>query len=103
MKYYKDKIHSCDGYQKALFQLSNHLLFKRINNILPTYLDTKKLADDFSEIFYTKIENIRKVLLQTRTYDPTLNIQNSSVRTLHTFESITESKLKEIIMSSTVL
>ena len=101
MDYFREKIEACAGDQKALFNLSNCLLFKKKNNSLPTCSDAKKLANDFSKFFDTKIENIRKELLQKRTYDPNSNIiQTSSLHTICSFEPVTENELKKIIMSS---
>ena len=45
--YYKDKINECANDSKALFRLSNSLLQKSTNNVLPSHTSTKDLANSF--------------------------------------------------------
>ena len=59
-KYYSDLIDECGGNTRKLFYVVHSLTNKSDDNKLPPHDDPRKLADDFGEFFYWKIELIKR-------------------------------------------
>ena len=57
--YYHRKIEECHGDQKKLFQITKELMNKRKTNTLPSHVDSKDIAESFSDYFTSKITKIR--------------------------------------------
>ncbi|XP_038049729.1 uncharacterized protein LOC119723237 [Patiria miniata] len=68
--YYSEKIQGCDGDQRALFQVINHLLHKKTSPILPSFSSPYEMATHFSDFFDSKISKIRNDLAEM---DPGIN------------------------------
>ena len=48
-EYYSKKIHGCEGDQRALFLVINHLLHKKMTNLFPSFTSPLALASHFSD------------------------------------------------------
>jgi len=59
IEYYSHNIESCGHDQKNLFKITKTLLGGANEVILPTNKSSKKLAQDFSDFFIDKTEDIR--------------------------------------------
>ena len=59
IEYYSHKVESCGHDQKNLFKITKNLLGDTNEVILPTNKSSKKLAQDFSDFFIDKTEDIR--------------------------------------------
>jgi len=59
IEYYSHKVESCGHDQKNLFKITKTLLGGANEVILPTNKSSKKLAQDFSDFFIDKTEDIR--------------------------------------------
>ena len=66
-EYYHAKIEGNAGNQKALYQVTNHLLGKSKQKSLPEHKDPKALANEFAKFFKEKIDKIRQLF--TRNID----------------------------------
>ena len=58
IEYYSHKVESCGHDQKNLFKITKTLLGGANEVILPNNKSSKKLAQDFSDFFIDKIEDI---------------------------------------------
>ena len=70
LDFYSDKINSCGNDSKGLFKITKHLLGGSEVVALPSGVSPKQLAQNFSDFFINKIENIRNGI--------TLNSQQDS-------------------------
>ena len=61
--FYHQKIQDYEGDQKALFEITNHLMHRKTTPKLPNHTSSKDLAHSFSAYFTGKIEQIRGDLL----------------------------------------
>ena len=57
--YYTSQIDKNKGDSKTLFKLTNSLMGKNGETILPTHSCNKTLADQFISFFHNKLDNIR--------------------------------------------
>ena len=53
--YYKEIIHENHDNYKAIFNITNSLLFRKTDSPMPNIKRLSALAEGFSEFFYTKI------------------------------------------------
>ena len=98
--HYTDKIQSCGRDQKSIYKVTNQLLGKKNEVILPSHSSSNELAQDFSEFFVNKIEGIRSnISSQTKSNSDTLVMENSKERFLE-FTPASEKEVAEIISKS---
>ena len=99
--YFKNKINACSGDQKAIFKISDNLLFRKKNNILPTFSDPKELANDFSDFFKQKINKIQNELQSSRQHDnASFHDQTKDIPPLNDLQPVSEEEMKEIVLKS---
>ena len=84
------------GDTKALYQLANNLTGKILENPLPEHTSDEDLAEDFVSFFLDKILTIRSKFIGT---DELTIKQKEGVPGLVRFATITESDVKDLIMS----
>lgn len=63
-KHYTSKVESCGRDQKAVFNLTKHLLGKKNVSVLPEHVSASTLAETFSTFFTSKITTIREDMRQ---------------------------------------
>ena len=56
--YFSSEVLNCGKDQKSLFKITDHLLGKKKDTVLPTVSSSKRLAVTFSDYFEKKIQNI---------------------------------------------
>ncbi len=104
LNFYSDKIQSCGRDQKTLFKVTKTLLGKNEETILPTSSCAKTLAQDFSDFFVKKIDDIRtKINSEVNTQPNTVIInecQHSQNDELREFTPVTQDELKKLILKS---
>jgi len=103
IEYYSHKVEYCGHDQKNLFKITNNLLVGTNEVILPTTKSSKKLAQDFSDFFINRIEDIRKGISsqsQSASYSVNIVPEPSSVNCLDTFTPVAQEKVKRIIQMS---
>ena len=101
-KYYQDRIESTDGNTKKLYNVTSDLLGRKQDNPLPPIGNTEELADSFLDFFTNKITNIRKEL-DNKHIPLTADTTNHSavpVKTIHTFNLLSEDEVCNIIKLS---
>ena len=96
-KYYTDLIGECGGNTRKLFQVVRSLSNKPDGNPLPPHDDPRKLADDFGEFFYRKIELIKKDIDGIAAEPPVVDYPSSQVL-LESFVPLSQEQVSEIIM-----
>ena len=57
--YYQHKIQECENDQKALYGMTNQLMFKSKSVILPSHTETQDMAQQFAQFFNDKTDRIR--------------------------------------------
>ena len=93
-EYYHAKIEGNAGNQKALYQVTNHLLGKSKQKSLPEHKDPKALANEFAKFFKEKIDKIRQLF--TRNIDDVKF--GSTDQSLRQLVPVSEDQVKKIIM-----
>ena len=94
--YYTLQIDKIKGDSKTLFKLTNSLMGKNGETILPTHLCDKTLADQFLSYFHNKIDNIRTGLC-AMVDEPLVEIPDQS---LNCFSSVTLQEMRHIILKA---
>ena len=86
---------------KTLFKLTNSLMGKNGETILPTHSRDKTLADQFLSFFHNKIDNIRTGLC-AMVDEPLVEIPDQSFNgvPLNCFSSVTLQKIRHIILKA---
>ena len=72
--YYSSKIIKNSGDQKVLFKIIDKLANRKQSSPLPTYNDSKELANRFGEFFINKIKKIQDGLNQLGTVSDNVTI-----------------------------
>ena len=101
--YYSDKINSCGNDTKGFFKITKHLLSGSEVSAMPSDLSPNQVAQEFSDFFVNKIENIRNGInshsQQTGNGDLSLT-DDQIVNCLDHLEPATEKEVREIILKS---
>ena len=99
--YYTSQIDKNKGDSKTLFKLTNSLMGKNGETILPTHLCDKTLADQFLFFFHNKIDNIRTGLCAI-VDEPLVEIPDQSFNgvPLNCFSSVTLQEIRHIILKA---
>ena len=89
------------GDSKTLFKLTNSLMGKNGETILPTHSCDKTLADQFLSFFHNKIDNIRTGLC-AMVDEPLVEITDQSFNgvPLNCFSSVTLQEIRHIILKA---
>lgn len=95
--YYNEKIKAAENDSKSLFRLSNLLLEKKNEKILPTHKSEKELASNFGKYFSDKIENVRTQLGKNEQSEASSS--SIGVPLLTTFKEISEKDLAKVILN----
>ena len=102
--FYSARIHELSGNQKALFSEMNHLLHKPTDTPLPPHDSAEILANQFSDYFSEKIDNIRRELQCCIGHPPSTSpTQPCPVRVINelsSFDKVSVENVSELIMSS---
>ena len=98
-RYYSDKISENERDSKALFQISNYLLHKEKNDVLPTHSSAGDLANRFADYFTDKISKIRQELAQNTDAGDHQSEITTSMNQLESFSRVTESNVSKRILS----
>ena len=99
--YYTSQIDKNKGDSKTLFKLTNSLMGKNGETILPTHSCDKTLADQFLSFFHNKIDNIRTGLCAI-VDEPLVEIPDQSFNgvPLNCFSSVTLQEIRHIILKA---
>ena len=99
--YYTSQIDKNKGDSKTLFKLTNSLMGKNGETILPTHSCDKTLADQFLSFFHNKIDNIRAGLC-AMVDEPLVEIPDQSFNgvPLNCFSSVTLQEIRHIILKA---
>ena len=99
--YYTSQIDKNKGDSKTLFKLTNSLMGKNGETILPTHSCDKTLADQFLSFFHNKIDNIRTGLC-AMVDEPLVEIPDQSFNgvQLNCFSSVTLQEIRHIILKA---
>ena len=99
--YYTSQIDKNKGDSKTLFKLTNSLMGKNGETILPTHSCDKTLADQFLFFFHNKIDNIRTGLC-AMVDEPLVEIPDQSFNgvPLNCFSSVTLQEIRHIILKA---
>ena len=99
--YYTSQIDKNKGDSKTLFKLTNSLMGKNGETILPTHSCDKTLADQFIFFFHNKIDNIRTGLC-AMVDEPLVEIPDQSFNgvPLNCFSSVTLQEIRHIILKA---
>ena len=99
--YYTSQIDKNKGDSKTLFKLTNSLMGKNGETILPTHSSDKTLADQFLSFFHNKIDNIRTGLC-AMVDEPLVEIPDQSFNgvPLNCFSSVTLQEIRHIILKA---
>ena len=99
--YYTSQIDKNKGDSKTLFKLTNSLMGKNGETILPTHSCDKTLADQFLSFFHNKIDNIRTGLC-AMVDEPLVEIPDQSFNgvPLNCFSSVTLQEIRHIILKA---
>ena len=99
--YYTSQIDKNKGDSKTLFKLTNSLMGKNGETILPTHSCDKTLADQFLSFFHNKIDNIRTGLCAD-VDEPLVEIPDQSFNgvPLNCFSSVTLQEIRHIILKA---
>ena len=99
--YYTSQIDKNKGDSKTLFKLTNSLMGKNRETILPTHSCDKTLADQFLSFFHNKIDNIRTGLC-AMVDEPLVEIQDQSFNgvPLNCFSGVTLQEIRHIILKA---
>ena len=95
-KYYSDLIDECGVNTKKLFYVVHSLTNMSHANHLPPYDDPCKLADDFGEFFYRKIELIKRDIDEIVVEPPKVDYSSPQVL-LEKFAVLSEEEVADII------
>ena len=95
--YYRSKIEECGNDTKALYRLTDSLMYKNQNTKLPSHDDPTELANDFVAFFSDKVRKIaRSFPIQS---DQCSESPNQNVNCLNSFKPITAEELKKLILT----
>ena len=99
--YYTSQIDKNKGDSKTLFKLTNSLMGKNRETILPTHSCDKTLADQFLSFFHNKIDNIRTGLC-AMVDEPLVEIPDQSFNgvPLNCFSGVTLQEIRHIILKA---
>ena len=99
--YYTSQIDKNKGDSKTLFKLTNSLMGKNGETILPTHSCDKTLADQFLSFFHNKIDNIRTGLC-AMVDEPLVEIPDQSFNgvPLNCFSGVTLQEIRHIILKA---
>ena len=99
--YYTSQIDKNKGDSKTLLKLTNSLMGKNGETILPTHSCDKTLADQFLSFFHNKIDNIRTGIC-AMVDEPLVEIPDQSFNgvPLNCFSSVTLQKIRHIILKA---
>ena len=99
--YYTSQIDKNKGDSKTLFKLTNSLMGKNRETILPTHSCDKTLADQFLSSFHNKIDNIRTGLC-AMVDEPLVEIPDQSFNgvPLNCFSGVTLQEIRHIILKA---
>ena len=99
--YYTSQIDKNKGDSKTLFKLTNSLMGKNGETILPTHSCDKTLADQFLSFFHNTIDNIRTGLC-AMVDEPLVEIPDQSFNgvPLNCFSSVTLQEIRHIILKA---
>ena len=109
LDYYSDKVNSCGNDSKELFKITKHLLKGNEVSALPSDSSPKQLAQDFSDFFINKIENIRKNINshsynigneQSSNTEEEFRYNHPPVSRLDLFDPATKEEVRKIIQKS---
>jgi hypothetical protein len=109
-EYYCEKIEEGGSDQKQLFQITNHLLYKKKAIDLPTHTSSLSMADKFVDYFSQKVETICKSLTPATCLQKQSSLVSSiscvtevppatSPPPLNTLTSVSEEELSNVILS----
>ena len=99
--YYASQIDKNKGDSKTLFKLTNSLMGKNGETILPIHSCDKTLADQFLSFFHNKIDNIRTGLC-AMVDEPLVEIPDQSFNgvPLNCFSSVSLQEIRHIILKA---
>jgi hypothetical protein len=97
--YYAEKIQSCGRDQKSMLKVTKHLLGETNEVLLPSHSSAKDLAQEFSDYFVNKIENIRTKIYETVVDSDELNMKHSNVE-FSEFTLASEEEITKLISKS---
>lgn len=72
--FFSKKIEDCSGDHKQLFKLSNSLMGKQHDIVLPTSTSNTELSNKFAHFFINKVTTIRNVLSQQHSFNRELSL-----------------------------
>ena len=100
--YYSNKIVEMGKDQKQLYRLTNRLMGKRSDAVLPTHQSEEKLANSFGDFFQSKIQTIRNELCNGIKVgiDPLQDDKEFTGVYLHEFKPASQDEIRAIIMSA---
>ena len=96
--YYSASVDMCDGDQKSLYSVVNNLLHKNKEPVLPSSSSDLILANEFSDYFVGKIENIRSSF--SKHCEMPNDDSSVHVTRISEFEPATEEEVRKILMKS---
>ena len=94
--YYSKMIQDAGTCQKTLFKIANELLDKSKEKILPSYSNSKELADDFNKFYINKVNKIRSSIPIIDEIPPYYARQFNGDR-MNYFSPVSEEDVKKII------
>ena len=99
-EHYRSKIGDAAGDQKVLFRCVNELLYRSKSSALPSATSNEALANDMSDFFVNKVQQIRQSLESLQTTGKCLPDDARSPILLSVIEPTTEAEVRKLIMSS---
>ena len=98
--YYQHKIQECENDQKALYGMTNQLMFKSKSVILPSHTETQDMAQQFAQFFNDKIDRIRDEIRHNQ--EPGSPDEQIGVNPpqMDSFAPVSEEEMRKIILNS---
>ena len=105
INYYSEKLEACGRDQKSLFKVTNTLLGKANVAALPSDRPSGKIAQDFSDFFVGKVDDIRAGIASGETQHVHSNINTDDINDLNNdclleFTPASEKEIEKIIKSA---
>ena len=94
-----NEISQASSNQKKLYSIITSLTYGVRDNPLPPHESIQQLADDFGDFFISKIEKIR-LEIDSQNADPPVLPMTPSCECLSTFETLSESEVRKLVMES---
>ena len=95
-EYYAKVVEGSGNCQKTLFKIANELLDKTKEKVLPSYSDSKEMADAFNNFYVDKVSKIRQSI-PAASGDTTYYSRPFTGEKMMTFRLVTVEEVKDII------